>query len=116
MGIDSINDAPPPGIHERDHSDDESSLTLQIKKDLHGEEVRDRQEARRLRRVYAYLAYGLAFLWMIIMAGLLVAEGASRCFDLSDNVLIAALCSTTATIFGVPVIVTKYIFHNDTKG
>lgn len=115
MGFESINDTPPPGIPTNGYSDDESAFARQVRKDLHRQEVEDRKEARRLRKVYAYLAYGLAFLWMIIIVGLLVAQGACEDFHLSDQVLIAALCSTTATIVGVPIIVTKYIFRDYTN-
>lgn len=115
MGIDSIDDTPPSGIPTNGYSDDESAFASQIRKDLHRQAMEDRKEARRLRRVYAYLAYALAFLWMVIIVGLLVAQGASEHFHLSDRVLIAALVSTTATIVGVPIIVTKYIFRDYTK-
>ena len=115
MGIDSIDDRPPSGIPEDDHPEVDSEFASQVRKDLHREEMKDREVARRLRRMAAYLAFALAFLWLLILAGLLAAQGYSRDFHLSDSVLNTALLSTTATIIGVPVIVTKYIFGDDKK-
>ena len=115
MGIDSIDDTPPPGIPTNGYTEDESAFASQIRKDLHRQEMEDRKEARRLRKVYAYLAYSLVGCWMLIIFVLLVAQGAIEGFHLSDQVLMVALGSTTATIVGVPIVVTKYIFRDYTK-
>ena len=115
MGIDSIDDSPPSGILANDYLEADSAYDLQVRKDLHREDVTDRRKARHLRAVSAYLSFALAFVWLLILAGLLAAQGYSEDFHLSDSVLNTALLSTTATIIGLPVTVTKFIFRDVKK-
>lgn len=115
MGIDSIDDTPPPSIPANDYSEANSAYDLQVRKDLHREDVTDRKKARHLRAVSAYLSFVLAFVWLLILASLLAAKGFSEEFHLSDAVLNTALVSTTATIIGLPVAVTKLIFRDGKK-
>jgi hypothetical protein len=72
----------------------------------------DTEERKKYARRFLYLACA----WVVVVATVLLAQGfCSRgCgavrFALSDAVLLAAIGSTTANIFGILYVVANYLF------
>jgi hypothetical protein len=63
------------------------------------------------RRKYAFRVFLLVIGWIIGIYLLLVFQGFGfRSFHLSDNILLAAIGSTTANIIGILLIIVKYLF------
>ena len=63
------------------------------------------------RKEYAKKIFGLTCAWVGAIYLLLLLQGFNYSgFKLSDNVLLAAIGSTTANIIGVFLIVTRYFF------
>ncbi len=63
------------------------------------------------RRKYAFRVFLLVIGWIIGIYLLLVFQGFRfRSFHLSDNILLAAIGSTTANIIGILLIIVKYLF------
>lgn len=63
------------------------------------------------RKEYAKRIFGLTCIWVGGIYILLLLQGfGTNGFRLSDNVLLAAIGSTTANIVGVFLIVTRYFF------
>jgi uncharacterized membrane protein YjjP (DUF1212 family) len=66
------------------------------------------------RKKYARLILILACGWVIAVFVMLLLQGFTWWgFHLSDSIILAALGTTTANIFGVLLIVTKYFFPSD---
>lgn len=66
------------------------------------------------RKLYANRLFGLVVAWLTLDTVVLVAVGMNSLlghqFFLSDAVVIAVLTTSTATVVGLLVIVTKYLF------
>lgn len=63
------------------------------------------------RKKYAFRIFAIVTLWITAMLGILTLQGFSLYgFHLSDNVLLAAIGSTTATVIGMLLIVIRYLF------
>jgi hypothetical protein len=66
------------------------------------------------RKKYARRILNLTYVWIIAVLGLLLLDGFGwRGFHLADSIILAALGTTTADIFGVLLIVMKYFFPSD---
>lgn len=77
--------------------------------DLEGQK-QDQQQ----RRVFAYWLFGVLCLWLAAILVMLFFQGFSyRAFTLSDEVLIAALATTTINVIGLFVIVARYLFPKE---
>jgi hypothetical protein len=65
----------------------------------------------RARKKYAFRIFALVASWITAILAILLVQGFGyKGFHLSDNVLLAAIGSTTANIIGVLLIVIKYLF------
>jgi hypothetical protein len=74
-------------------------------------ELSDYQQDIDARRTYAKAIFVFMCLWVVGMYSLLVFQGITyHKFHLSDSVLITAIGSTTASVIGVFLIVTRYFF------
>jgi hypothetical protein len=63
------------------------------------------------RKKYAFRIFLLVLFWLLGVYAILIFEGFRlREFHLPDNVLLAAIGSTTANIIAILVIVVKYLF------
>jgi hypothetical protein len=63
------------------------------------------------RKKYAKRIFGLTCIWVVGIYALLLLQGFGyKGFHLSDQILLAAIGSTTANIIGVFLIVTRYFF------
>ena len=117
MGLDSINDSPPAEIREDGQQSDEA-LSRQLDLERRGEELRDRQQDRELRKGYAKHALTIAVSWLIGMILLLLAHGLVALkpyFALSDQVVSVVLGTTTVTIISLLIAVPKYMLPQDGK-
>ncbi len=92
-------------------------------KDLELETKRLKNEQLRQnikeRKRYAGAIFVVICLWLVVVTAIVALSGISRdeeekrLLNLSDNVLIALVGTTTANVLGVLVIVVKYIFKDD---
>lgn len=117
MGLDSIDDAPPAEILEEGQRSDEA-LSRQLDLDLRGEELKDRQQDRELRKTYAKHASTITVSWLVGMILLLLAHGIvafKPYFSLSDQVVSVVLGTTTVTIISLLIAIPKYILPQDGK-
>lgn len=117
MGLDSIDDTPPAEIREDGQQSDEA-LLRQLDLDLGGEELKDRQQDRELRKTYAKRAFAITWAWLAVMILLLLAHGIVALkpyFSLSDQVVGVVLGTTTATIISLLIAVPKYMIPQDRK-
>lgn len=74
-------------------------------------ELESYQSDTEARKEYAKKIFTLTCAWVIGIYVLLILQGfGTNGFRLSDNVLLAAIGSTTANIIGVFLIVTRYFF------
>jgi hypothetical protein len=65
----------------------------------------------RARKKYAFRIFLLVAFWITAVLAILILQGfCFHEFHLSDNVLLAAIGSTTANIIGMLLIVIKYLF------
>lgn len=67
------------------------------------------------RRKYAHRNFCLIASWLIVINAMLFCQGfritvCGHAFDLPNSVLITVIGSTTATVLGIFVIVTRYLF------
>lgn len=77
-------------------------------------ELENLKDHFKQRKKYARLIVNLACGWMIAVFVMMLLQGfAWKGFHLSDSIVLAALGTTTANIFGVLLIVTKYFFPSD---
>lgn len=75
------------------------------------EEVKSFAQDTGERKKYAKRIFGLTCAWVVGIYALLLLQGFRPFgFKLSDNVILAAIGSTTANIIGVFLIVTRYFF------
>jgi hypothetical protein len=68
------------------------------------------------RRIYGFIFCAMCCIWEFAILAILVLQGCGsiggwRAFHLNEKVLITALISTTANIWGLIVIVAKYFFY-----
>jgi hypothetical protein len=71
----------------------------------------------RARKKYAFRIFLLVAGWITAVLAILLLQGFGfHGFHLSDNVILAAIGSTTANIIGVLVIVIKYLFAGKDTG
>lgn len=61
----------------------------------------------KLRKVLAYWSFGIISAWIILVAIVLFDN---KCLELSENIIITMLVTTTANILGLPIIVLKNLF------
>jgi len=93
------------------------SKTIEEEKDLEAQEWRAhidgiKQDADE-RKLYAKRLFWLMAAWLAGIFLLLLAQGflyPRNWFDLSENVLLAAIGTTTVNIIGMFVIVARYLF------
>ena len=87
------------------------------------EEFRQFQGTYELRKQSADKLFNLIRCWLIIVTVFLFLAGfeitsfslKEISFNISDNVLIALITSTTASVLGLYVIVAKWLFPNNDK-
>ena len=117
MGIESIDDTPPPENGEGgQHTDKEYSRGLEL--ELHAEELKDRQQDRDLRRDYVRNAVTITISWLVGVGVLLLAHGIVALkpwFSLSDQVVSVVLGTTTVTVVGLLIAVPKYVLPQERK-
>ena len=94
----------------------------------HSEEsLRDYQETNTLRQKYAKNIYRLTYMWLIFIGSIVLLTGIGSLsieveslnlelklieFNLSDNVLIAFITTTTINVIGIIYIVARWLFPN----
>jgi hypothetical protein len=82
-------------------------VDLNIKKESLESDRQDRKE----RKNYADKVYRLIFGFLVIVLLIVIASGIKwLCFNLSDNVLITLLTTTSANVIGIFMIVMRYLF------
>ena len=75
--------------------------------------IKDRLSDIDLKRIYGWTILGVLALWVIFVIFVCIAYMFQNCPNLSDNVLITLLTTTTVNILILPTIVLKYLFpHN----
>ena len=117
MGLDSIDDTPPAQILE-DGQPSDDVLARRLDLERHGEEIKDKQQDRELRKRYAKQAIRITVSWLAGMILLLLAHGIVALkphFSLSDQVVSVVLGTTTVTIISLLIAVPKYILPQDGK-
>lgn len=116
MELNSIQDSPPPETRRDSYLSDESAIIRQLEGDLLRAELADRQQDRKLRKIFADRIYRLAKTWIVSMILMLGVQGIvplTNWFHLSDQVLMVALGSTTVTVVGILHVVANYLFPKD---
>lgn len=83
---------------------------LEIDDDLKQEEIESKRQDRKERKEYAAKVWSLICRYLLILS--LLVAGSHYVFCLSDSVLIALLCTTTANILGLAYIVMRYLFKS----
>lgn len=83
---------------------------LEIDDDLKQEEIESKRQDRKERKEYAAKVWKLICRYLLILS--LLVAGSHCVFHLSDSVLIALLCTTTANILGLAYIVMRYLFKS----
>ena len=91
------------------------------------ETLRDYKETNTLRQKYAKNIYRLTYLWLIFIGFIVLLTGIGNLhikiewlgldfnlfeFNLSDNVLIAFITTTTINVIGIIYIVARWLFPN----
>ena len=66
----------------------------------------------KLRKVLAYWSFGIITAWIILVAIVLFDN---KCLELSENIIITMLVTTTANILGLPIIVLRNLFPSKEK-
>ena len=75
------------------------------------DQLKYEREAHNDRRKFSRWIFGLALGWLLLVLAIVVFNGFGLwSFNLSDQVLIALLTTTTANIIGTLVIVLNYLF------
>lgn len=94
-------------------SEDELPSTKQeLEIENQKEDIRGKKQDREQRRVFAYHIFKFICIYMIVTMMIVLLSGWTIvCFRLDNAVLITLLSTTTANVFGLFVIVTKYLFH-----
>jgi hypothetical protein len=107
LALDSINAA----VVERAAVDADDCTTLEQIEILKGKaELASFNQDTGERKRYAKNIFILTCLWVGGIYVLLLLQGFGLHFRLGENVLLAAIGSTTANIIGVFLIVTRYFF------
>jgi len=112
--LESIAKSKPRGLSTApdEHTASElSDLERQHKEVLLTGERQDIQE----RKKYAHRNFWLIVCWLIVINGVLLLQGfkvtvLGHSFDLPTSVLLAVVGSTTASVLGIFLIVTNYLF------
>lgn len=80
--------------------------------ELRKEDVRGKRQDREQRKDFAYHIFKFICAYMAVTMLLVFLSGCNcACFSLEGSVLITLLSTTTANVFGLFVIVAKYLFH-----
>lgn len=75
--------------------------------------IKDRLSDIDLKRIYGWTILGVLVLWVIFVIFVCITYMFQKSPNLSDNVLITLLTTTTVNILILPTIVLKYLFpHN----
>ena len=75
------------------------------------EQIADLRQDREQRKKYSESIFHLVVAWLVVLALIVVMDGACCVrFQVSERVLLALIGSTTASIFGLFYVVTKYLF------
>lgn len=80
-----------------------------IRKWLENEDLRNNIQ---LRKYLAYWSFGIISVWIVIVAIILFDN---KCLELSENIIITMLVTTTANILGLPIIVLRNLFPSKEK-
>ncbi len=76
------------------------------------EDLRGKRQDREQRKDFAYHIFNFICAYMSVTMLLVFLSGCkSACFSLEGSVLVTLLSTTTANVFGLFVIVAKYLFH-----
>lgn len=89
----------------------EKETSNEIKKtvELHNKTIR---QNIKLRKKYAFRIFFLICCWIASILIILIMNGFNwNNFHLSDAVLMTLITTTTATVFGLFVLVTRYLFN-----
>ena len=78
---------------------------------------KDSAQDRSERKTYAGRIFRLLIGWLCVVASILFLRGFFKFtfFNLSDAVLMTLIGSTTASVVGIFIIVTKYLFPKRTR-
>lgn len=125
--IDEINDSvvadaqdkPDPETKLETDNSEKVLRNLKVRREL--AQLNSYEQNITQRGDYARDIFKLTKWWVIAIFALLVLQGLGEWkwirFHLADNVVLAAIGGTTASILGLSYIVTKYLFHvDDDKG
>jgi len=109
--------------------EEESYVEKDLDRELKIEDVKTRQEYNQLlkqnreeRKKYAKNIFNLTCVWTSLIFLILILNGTKSIkgvkyleFDLSDQVLITLITSTTINFFGFFLLVVKYLFNTESK-
>jgi len=115
VGVSEIADSPPRA------ADVETRTAVELERKVLEneqllEELEDRRQDRAERLKYADRVFGLIVAWLAWMGLVILWQGFQyNFFKLSDPVLITIVGSTTATVIGIFLIVTRYLFPNNKR-
>lgn len=92
---------------------DETSFVKQEQRDaLDIEKLKGLKQDRRERRKYADLVFTLISMWLTMILCFVAASGTGG-LQLSDNVLITLITTSTASVIAIFLIVMKYLFRQN---
>lgn len=97
-------------ISDETHSDLKVKF-LYAKNEKLKEEIEGLKQDRLQRKVFGYIIFGFMCLYMLAVLGLVYLQGFEK-VHLEDNVLIALLTTSLASVIGVFNFVAKYLFPN----
>lgn len=85
---------------------------MTIENKLKAEELKQREQDREQRKIYALRSLWFLIGYMIFVFIILLLSGFKLCgFTLSDGVLIATVTTTTANVIGIFAFVMMYLFN-----
>jgi hypothetical protein len=107
----------------RPNPEDDAKTRAELEAERLQEQVFDLQSDRAFREKYAPKILRLIQVWLSVVVAILLLDGVGIpserwrvTFDLSDQVLLALIGGTTASVIGLLVIVITYIFPRRNKG
>lgn len=84
---------------------------LVIENKLRAEELENRRQDRRERKIYARISFGFLSLYMLLVFSILIFNGLELYgFHFDNSALIALITTTTANVIGIFAFVMKYLF------